>query len=89
MSEEAEPMVSYDSGVELHTSNYSRLQQHAASEDLDLEEFEAILLPNHPLARRVWWWAKVFLWSMLAAAVIGVLAIWLFPFLLDKVRQKF
>mgnify|MGYP006950767964 CR=1 FL=1 len=60
MSEEAEPMVSYDSGVELHTSHYSRLHQHAAPEDLDLEEFEAILMPNHPLTRRVWWWAKVF-----------------------------
>lgn len=78
--------VVIDHGLELQRrpadSTYSRLQH---VEDLELEEFENLPLPTNAPTKRLWRWTKVVLWSVLALGVTGVLAIWVFPFLLDKV----
>lgn len=84
-SESMRREVLIDHGVELQrrqADSYLRLQH---VEDLELEEFENVPLATNVHRKRLWQWAKVVLWSVLAFGITGVTLVWCLPFLLDKV----
>lgn len=57
-------------------------------EDLEIDEFDVVLVGQSKIRRRLWYWAKILLLAVVVLIIVGTVVILLGPLLLEDVSKR-